>query len=65
MLPTIMKENKEVTEFEQDFFIVSLAHGQPKKKKDYNILKFYDFPVENRHSGVSVSLRNSLIINSI
>lgn len=49
MLPTVMKENKEVTEFEQDFFIVSLAHGQPKNKRDYNILKYYDFPVENRN----------------
>ena len=35
-------------EFEPDFFIVSLANGQPKTKKDYNYLKNYDFPIRNR-----------------
>jgi nuclear protein localization family protein 4 len=44
MIPTVMKEGKPVKEFEPDFFIVSLTHGQPKTKKDYNILKSYDFP---------------------
>ena len=48
MIPSCMKEGKQVKEFEPDFFIVSLAHGQPKTKKDYNILKNYDFPVFNR-----------------
>lgn len=49
MIPSVMKEGKTVKEFEPDFFIVSLAHGQPKTKKDYNILKNYDFPVFNRN----------------
>jgi nuclear protein localization family protein 4 len=43
MIPSIVREGKPVKEFEPDFFIVSLAHGQPKGKKDYNILKNYDF----------------------
>jgi hypothetical protein len=37
-----------VKEFEPDFFIVSLGHGQPKTKNDYNILKNYDYPGYNR-----------------
>jgi nuclear protein localization family protein 4 len=48
MIPSVVKEGKTVKEFEPDFFIVSLAHGQPKADKDYNILKNYDFPVLNR-----------------
>jgi len=48
MIPSVVKEGKPAKEFEPDFFIVSLAHGQPKGKKDYNILKNYDFPVYNR-----------------
>ena len=43
MIPSIVREGKPVKEFEPDFFIVSLAHGQPKGKNDYNILKNYDF----------------------
>jgi hypothetical protein len=30
MIPSVVKEGKPVKEFEPDFFIVSLAHGQPK-----------------------------------
>jgi len=41
-------EGKPAKEFEPDYFIVSLANGQPKGKKDYNYLKNYDFPVRNR-----------------
>ena len=48
MIPSVVKEGKTVKEFEPDFFIVSIGHGQPKTKKDYNILKNYDFPVLNR-----------------
>ena len=62
MLPMVMKENKPVTEFEPDFFIVSLAHGQPKKKRDYNILKLYDFPAENRLETINVRFDLSLEI---
>ena len=49
MVPSVIKEGKPVKEFEPDFFIVSLAHGQPKSQKDYNYLKNYDFPVVNRN----------------
>ena len=52
-LPTIVKEGKPVKEFEQDFFIVSLGHGQPKTNKDFNILKNHDFPVGNRGKPVT------------
>ena len=45
MIPSVVKEGKPVKEFEPDFFIVNVAHGQPKIKKDYNYLKNYDFPV--------------------
>lgn len=48
MIPSVVKEGKPAKEFEPDFFIVSLANGQPKGNKDYNILKNYDFPVFNR-----------------
>ena len=48
MIPSVVKEGKPAKEFEPDFFIVSLAHGQPKTEKDYNILKNYDFPIYNR-----------------
>jgi nuclear protein localization family protein 4 len=48
MIPSVVMEGKSVKEFEPDFFIVSLANGQPKGKKDYNYLKNYDFPVRNR-----------------
>lgn len=49
MIPSVVKEGKPSKEFEPDFFIVSLANGQPKTKKDYNYLKSYDFPVHNRN----------------
>lgn len=48
MIPSVVKEGKPAKEFEPDFFIVSLANGQPKGNKDYNILKNYDFPPFNR-----------------
>ena len=48
MIPSVVKDGKTVKEFEPDFFIVSLAHGQPKGNRDYNILKNYDFPFMNR-----------------
>jgi nuclear protein localization family protein 4 len=54
MIPSVVMEGKPVKEFEPDFFIVSLSNGQPKTKKDYNILKNYDFPVRNRSSKAPV-----------
>ena len=48
MIPSIVMEGKTAKEFEPDFFIVSLANGQPLGKKDYKYLKNYDFPVKNR-----------------
>lgn len=48
MIPNIIKSGKTVKEFDPEFFIVSLAHGQPKDAKDYSILKNYDFLAQNR-----------------
>ena len=48
MVPTILTKGKTVKEIEPEFFIVSLAHGQPSHSKDYNILKIHDFPAKNR-----------------
>jgi hypothetical protein len=48
MIPSVVKEGKPAKEFEPDFFIVSIGHGQPRTKKDYNIMKNFDFPVYNR-----------------
>lgn len=47
-MPSVLQEGKPATEFELDFFIVSLNHGSMKEGKDFNICKFYDFPVANR-----------------
>lgn len=48
-MPAIMREGTGVKEFEPDFFIVSLAHGQPNENNTkFNILKRYDYPVANR-----------------
>ena len=48
MIPSVLQEGKPAKEFELDFFIVSLNHGSMKEEKDFNICKFYDFPVANR-----------------
>ena len=48
MVPNIVQEGKSVKEFDPSFFIVSLAHGQPKEASDYTILKNYDFLAQNR-----------------
>ncbi len=48
MIPSVLLEGKAAKEFEPDFFIVQLANGQPRVKKDYTYLKNYDFPVLNR-----------------
>lgn len=48
-MPAVLREGAPVKEFEPDFFIVSLAHGQPNKDNvKFNILKRYDFSVMNR-----------------
>ena len=48
MVPAFMQEGKPVKQVEPDFFVVSLAHGQPAHQNDFNVLKLYDFPVRNR-----------------
>ena len=50
MVPSIITKGKNVKDFEPDFFIVSVAHGQPAHNNDYGILKIYEFPVANRDS---------------
>ena len=44
MMPNILQENKQVKDFVTDFFIVSLAHGQPAHGKDYAVLKVHEAP---------------------
>lgn len=48
MVPSVLTQGKTVKECEPEFFIVSLAHGQPTHEKDYNVLKIHDFPAKNR-----------------
>jgi|TARA_B110000305_G_C19402160_1_gene620741 hypothetical protein len=48
-MPAILREGAPVKEFEQDFFLVSLAHGQPNDDNlKFNILRRYDFPMRHR-----------------
>ena len=48
-MPPFLREGTGVKEFETDFMIVSLAHGQPNENNtQFNILKRYDYPVMNR-----------------
>lgn len=48
-MPAVLREGAGVKEFETDFMIVSLAHGQPNENNtQFNILKRYDYPVMNR-----------------
>jgi nuclear protein localization family protein 4 len=48
-MPAVLREGAPVKEFEPDFFLVSLAHGQPNDNNtQFNILKRYDFPVMHR-----------------
>lgn len=62
----MLREGAGVTDFENEFMIVSLAHGQPNENNtQFNILKRYDYPVMNRFgkdqtkSDFSTFLRNS------
>lgn len=48
-MPAVLREGAPVKEFEPDFFIVSLAHGQPNQNNmKFNILKRFDFATMNR-----------------
>ena len=48
-MPAVLREGAGVKEFEPDFFIVSLSHGQPNENNtQFNILKRFDYPVINR-----------------
>ena len=44
MVPNVLQENKQVKDFVTDYFIVSLAHGQPAHGKDYSVLKVTEAP---------------------
>jgi len=50
LVPVIMTKGTDVKEFPTDFFLVSLAYGQPADTTDHSILKIYEFPVMNRES---------------
>ena len=44
----IYAQTSEVSEVPIDYFIVNLGNGMSKDSKDYNIIKYSDFPRENR-----------------
>jgi nuclear protein localization family protein 4 len=49
MIPAIIKEGKNVKEFDPEYFIVSLSNGQPKDTtQEFKILRNYDFLAQNR-----------------
>ncbi len=49
MIPSVVMQGKSVDEFDPEFFLVSLGHGQPMHNvEEFNILKHFDFPPENR-----------------
>lgn len=65
-MPAVLREGSGTTEFECEFMIVSLAHGQPNENNtQFNILKRYDYPVMNRfgkdqnQGDLTTFLRNS------
>lgn len=48
-MPAILREGSGVKEFEVDFMLISLAHGQPNSNNcKFNVLKRYDYPMMNR-----------------
>lgn len=47
MVPAVMMESKIADKLEPEYFIVQLGHGTPLND-EFNILKVYDFPTENR-----------------
>lgn len=48
-MPHILEEGKTVTEVDSAFFIVNINHGIPRHSlKEFQFIKNYDFPVENR-----------------
>ena len=50
MMPSIVTAGKPVKEFPPEFFLVSLAYGQPANTTDHSIMKIYEFPVKNREA---------------
>ena len=55
IIPTILTTGKNVKKFPQDFFLVSLAYGQPAETTNFSIMKIYDFPVKNRETPATPS----------
>ena len=48
-MPAVLREGTGVKEFEPEFMLISLAHGQPNENNmKFNVLKRYDYPVINR-----------------
>ena len=48
-IPHILEEGKTVLEVDSAFFLVQVSHGVPKHSlKEFQYIKNYDFPVENR-----------------
>jgi nuclear protein localization family protein 4 len=49
ILPSLVVEGKPVKSVQPEFFVVNVAHGQPKDNK-FAVIKHAEFPVENRMS---------------
>ena len=48
-VPSVLREGSATTEFETEFMLVSLAHGQPNQNNNqFNVLKRYDYQMMNR-----------------
>jgi len=48
-MPAILREGTGVKDFETEFMLISLAHGQPTGDNlAFNVMKRYDYPVMNR-----------------
>lgn len=50
MMPPVVTAGKPVKAFPPEFFLVSLAYGQPADTTNFSVMKIYDFPVKNRES---------------
>eukprot|EP00828_Plagiopyla_frontata_P017530 TRINITY_DN2270_c0_g1_i4.p1 TRINITY_DN2270_c0_g1~~TRINITY_DN2270_c0_g1_i4.p1 ORF type:complete len:295 (+),score=38.36 TRINITY_DN2270_c0_g1_i4:87-971(+) len=55
VIPTVIRQGSDSSkQFESDFFIVNIAHGQPKNNK-FSIIKHSDFPIENRKNPQTIN----------
>ena len=44
MVPAILRQGSTVKEFEPEFFMVTMPHGEPPATTDFGIMKIYEYP---------------------